>query len=94
METYLSMSLSNRGKNMYYKDINSINTSNIYIDSFNNHKKEVNKKWSKNVKNVINLMTPLQLALSSWDFYPSNCVDVSMRFDLVPAALIEIQLMI
>ena len=68
IKTYLSMSKDPTvGKNMDHKDMNSINTINIDIVSFNNHTKD-EQEMVKEYKNAINMTTALQLALSSWIF--------------------------
>lgn len=90
LKTYISLpreKLDSVGRNMYYKsmltDIDEIITENNFLNMSNDETNIV-----KESKSVIHMTTPLHFDMSSSGFYLLNGVDVRLRFDLAPAAVL------
>ena len=93
LKTYLSMGkheLSSLGRNSYYKDVS--NTT--IVDSFTAADFTANtvsldeKEIIKECKKPLHFMTPVNLDISSANFFLLNSVDVRIRFDLAPSTCI------
>ena len=90
IKSYLNMDkevLSSIGRNMYYKDIKTTIHDNISNDSFTNLTKD-EENIQQECMDIIHLMIPLTLDLSSSNFYLMNGVDIRLRFDLSPPNIV------
>ena len=82
--------LPSSGRNSLYKDIDStIHESSITKNDFDSSKiSPLENKLIKECKGPINFITPLNLDISSANFYLLNNIDIRLRFDLSPSSLL------
>ena len=92
IKSYTNMSkdgLSSIGRNMFYKDLSTKIFDKIDENCFTALSSEEAQIQSE-CKDIIHMMIPLQLDLSSASFYLLNGVDIRIRFDLLsPKVLIN-----
>ena len=89
IKTYLGMSkseLQSIGRNMYYKSMSTKIYDNITNASFENRTADETDIQAE-CRNVIHLMIPIGLEISSSGIFLMNGVDIRLRFDLSPASL-------